>query len=227
MKQLAKQIKYKLPTGINTKQAQDKTVRPSNATVGPTSFRLNSTTALAVPTPPEKVGAESSSSYTVTGKDTVTFSLLAPGPATMHAAFSRYFSRSSRSRAQQVFTFRQSASQQKGRLSPVTKQKGVLCDHWVGDGAWPPFLMVLPRVDGNGCLSLSGLCGDGTQYSKCRLCEVCAAYCFVPGAFIHADKVRSLCRGLEGGMPRRAEDRQRASSRYDLIHNVSLFFFFF
>lgn len=181
VEQLAKQIKYKLPTGTNTKQAQDKTTRQSNATVGPTSFRLNSTTALAVPTPPEKVGAESSSSYTVTGKDRVTVSLLAPGPATMHKASSTYFSRSSRSRAQRVLTSRQSGSQRKGRLSPVTKQKGIPHDHWVGDGAWPPLLMVLPRVDG------SGLCGDGTQYSKYRLCEVCVTYCFVPGAFTHAD----------------------------------------
>lgn len=83
-----------------------------------TSFLLNSTTALAVSTPPRKVGAESSSSYTVTGKGTITCSSRAP-TRTVHAATISYFSRCSRSRAQRVLTSRLSAAQRKGRLSPA------------------------------------------------------------------------------------------------------------
>lgn len=93
----------------DTRRAPDKRIG--------TSFRLNSTTALALSTPPRKVGAESSSSYTVTGKGTITSSSRAP-TRTVHAATSSYFSRCSRSRAQRVLTSRLSGSQRKGRLSP-------------------------------------------------------------------------------------------------------------
>lgn len=93
----------------DTRQAPDKRIG--------TSFRLNSTTALALSTPPRKVGAESSSSYTVTGKGTITSSSRMP-LRTVHAATSSYFSRCSRSRAQRVLTSRLSGSQWKGRLSP-------------------------------------------------------------------------------------------------------------
>lgn len=84
-----------------------------------TSFLLNSTTALAVSKPPRKVGAESSSSYTVTGKGTITTSSLRAPTRTVHAATSSYFSRSSRSRGQRVLTSRQSRVQWKGRFSPA------------------------------------------------------------------------------------------------------------
>lgn len=84
-----------------------------------TSFLLNSTTALAVSKPPRKVGAESSSSYTVTGKGTITTSSLRAPTRTVHAATSSYFSRSSRSKAQRVLTSRLSGAQRKGRFSPT------------------------------------------------------------------------------------------------------------
>lgn len=78
-----------------------------------TSFRLNSTTALAL-SRPRKVGAESSPSYTVTGKGA--YHLLSFGAhAELHAATSSYFSRCSRSRAQRVLTSRLSGSQRKAQ----------------------------------------------------------------------------------------------------------------
>lgn len=83
-------------------------------------LRLNSTTALRAYQRPRKVGAESSSSYTVTGKGAITSSSRAPRepcPAT-----SSYFSRCSRSRAKRVLTSRLSDRSGKADSHLSTKQ---------------------------------------------------------------------------------------------------------